>query len=129
MQAERHTSPHKLLFLLKFTCMQPVSVKGLITPEHISLFKKILGQQYVLADGESLQQYGHDETEQLVFLPEVVLKPRSAEDISAILKICNADRLPVTPRGAGTGLSGGALPHLGGVLISSERMNQILEID
>lgn len=124
-----HTSPHKLLFLPKFTCMQAVAAKGLITKEHLSLFKKILGEQYVLADEADLQHYGHDETEQLVFLPEVVLKPRTTEDISAILKICNKNRLPVTPRGAGTGLSGGALPHLGGVLISIERMNKILEID
>ena len=45
------------------------------------------------------------------------------------MKICNQDKIPVTPRGAGTGLSGGALPHLGGVLISTERMNSILDID
>jgi len=129
MQALSYTSPHKLLFLPKFTGMQAVAAKGLITPEHLSLFKKILGDQYVLADEENLLHYGHDETEELVYLPEVVLKPRTAGDISAILKICNENRLPVTPRGAGTGLSGGALPHLGGVLISSERMNQIIEID
>ena len=55
----------------------------------------------------------------LFFLPEVVLKPRTAEEISLILKICNEDKIPVTPRGAGTGLSGGALAHLGGVLIST----------
>ena len=109
--------------------MQAVAAKGLITPEHLSRFKKILGEEYVLADEDNLQHYGHDETEELVFLPEVVLKPGSAEDISSILIICNEYRLPVTPRGAGTGLSGGALPHLGGVLISSERMNRILTID
>ena len=63
------------------------------------------------------------------YLPEVVIKPRTAEEISAIMKICNQDKIPVTPRGAGTGLSGGALPHLGGVLLSTERMNSILEID
>src|SRR6202008_630804 len=63
------------------------------------------------------------------YLPEMVLKPRTAEEISAIMRICNQCRIPVTPRGAGTGLSGGALPQLGGVLISTERMNSIIEID
>jgi len=88
-----------------------------------------VGDQYVLADEENMRHYGHDETEHLLFLPEVVLKPRTTGEISAIMRICNRDLLPVTPRGAGTGLSGGALPHLGGVLISTERMNSILEID
>jgi len=80
-------------------------------------------------DEETLRNYGHDETEHLSYLPEIVLKPRTAEEVSAIMGICNQHRIPVTPRGAGTGLSGGALPQLGGVLISTERMNAIIEID
>lgn len=92
-------------------------------------FKKIVGEQYVLVDEDSLKNYGHDETEHLLFLPEVVLRPRTAEEVSAIMVICNRHHIPVTPRGAGTGLSGGALPHLGGVLISTDRMNTILSID
>jgi glycolate oxidase len=103
--------------------------KGLVTTAHLNQFKAILGEQYVLADEETLTDYGHDETERLSYLPEVVLKPRTAEEISAIMRLCNENHIPVTPRGAGTGLSGGALPHLGGVLISSERMNSILSID
>jgi glycolate oxidase len=97
--------------------------------EYIELFKKIVGDDFVLADEESLDHYAHDETENLHFLPGVVIKPRTAGEISAIMVICNQHRIPVTPRGAGTGLSGGALPHLGGVLLSTERMNTILEID
>jgi len=100
-----------------------------ITNEHLEIFKKICGGQYVITSGAELSSYGHDETEHLHFLPEVVLKVRSAEEISEILKICNKDKIPVTPRGAGTGLSGGALPNMGGVVISTERMNAILEID
>lgn len=96
---------------------------------HIEEFKKISGDAYVLVDKESLADYDHDETENLHFLPDTVIKPRSAAEISAIMKICNEHKIPVTPRGAGTGLSGGALPHLGGVLLSMERMNSILEID
>ncbi len=100
-----------------------------ITAQDIDAFKKITGEQFILVDDETLRHYAHDETENLHFLPEIVIKPRTAKEISAILKICNARNIPVTPRGAGTGLSGGALPHLGGVLLSTERMNTILEID
>ncbi|MBI2729978.1 MAG: FAD-binding protein [Sphingobacteriales bacterium] len=103
--------------------------KQRLTTDHIVRFKEIVGETYVLLDGDTLFNYGHDETEALNYLPEVVIKPRTAEEISAIMKICNQDLIPVTPRGAGTGLSGGALPHLGGVLLSTERMNSILEID
>jgi len=97
--------------------------------EHLDAFKNICGDNYVLVDEETLHNYAHDETEDLHFLPDVVIKPGSAEEISAILKICNQYKIPVTPRGAGTGLSGGALPHLGGVLLSIERLNKIIQID
>ena len=104
-------------------------ITSLLRPQHLEAFKKIVGEKFVLVDEESLFHYSHDETEDLHFPPEVVLRPRTAEEISAILKICHQERIPVTPRGAGTGLSGGALPHLGGVLLSTERMNEILHID
>lgn len=97
--------------------------------EHLQAFQKIVGEQYVFVDEEVLSHYAHDETEDLHFLPDVVLKPASAEEISAILKLCNQYKIAVTPRGAGTGLSGGALPHLGGVLLSIERLNKIINID
>jgi len=97
--------------------------------EHIQAFKNIVGESGVFVDEEILNSYAHDETEDLHFLPDVVIKPSGAEEISAILKICNQFKIPVTPRGAGTGLSGGALPHLGGVLLSTERLNKIIEID
>ncbi|MDB5229552.1 MAG: FAD-binding protein [Chitinophagaceae bacterium] len=107
-----------------------VTVSGQNTAvEMAGRFKQIVGESYVLADDESRNHYGHDETEQLLYLPDVVIKPRTAAEISAIMKICNEHRIPVTPRGAGTGLSGGALPHLGGVLLSTERLNTILNID
>lgn len=106
-----------------------MATKGLVTTDHLKQFKAIIGEQFVLADEETLTHYSHDETERLSYLPEVVLKPRTTEEIAAIMRLCNEYHIPVTPRGAGTGLSGGALPHLGGVLLSSERMNSILEID
>lgn len=95
----------------------------------IESFKKISGDAYVLVDEESLDHFSHDETEDLHYPPDLVIRPRNAEEISEILKICNREKIPVTPRGAGTGLSGGALPHLGGVVISTDRMNRIIEID
>ena len=100
-----------------------------LTAQHIESFRKIVGDPYVFVDDESLNTYAHDETENLHYPPEVVIKPRTAEEISAIMRICNTHRIPVTPRGAGTGLSGGALAHMGGVLLSMERMNSILKID
>jgi len=109
--------------------MDLVSTKQVLQAKHVTQFKSIVGDENVFIDEESLNHYAHDETENLHFLPDVVLKPRTAEEISSIMKICNRDKIPVTPRGAGTGLSGGALPQFGGVLISTERMNQILNID
>ena len=100
-----------------------------VTNLHIELFKKICGEKYVITNEEELGDYSHDQTENLHFMPGVVLKVRTAEEISEILKICNKDKIPVTPRGAGTGLSGGSLPNLGGVLIDTSRMNSIIEID
>ena len=100
-----------------------------INPKHIEQFQNIVGKEFVLFDKDSLDKYSSDETEDLKFLPEVVVKPNSAEHISEILKICNKELIPVTPRGAGTGLSGGALPVFGGVILSTERLNKIIEID
>lgn len=100
-----------------------------ISIAQLEQLKSIAGDNYVLSDKETLAAYGHDETENLLFIPAVVIKPRTVQEISAILKLCNEHKIPVTPRGAGTGLSGGALPNLGGVLVSMERMNSIIEID
>lgn len=100
-----------------------------ITPATTESLKNIVGKEYVFTDEESLKYYGHDETEDLCFLPQVVVKPRTAEEIASILKICNQEHIPLTPRGAGTGLSGGALPVHGGIILSMERFNRILNID
>lgn len=103
--------------------------QGKITTAILNAFQEIVGKDQVLADEEALMEYSHDETEKLIYLPEVVIKPSNTEEIAAIMKLCNEHRIPVTPRGAGTGLSGGALPHLGGVLLSTEKLNKILSID
>jgi glycolate oxidase len=100
-----------------------------ISPAILSAITKICGEANVFTDSERLERYGQDETEDLLFLPDVVARPTTAEEVSALLKLCNKELIPVTPRGAGTGLSGGALPIEGGLVISMERFNQILEID
>ncbi len=103
---------------------------GKITEEQVRQFSEIVGPDHILLpDQDSFEPYTHDETEDLVFYPEIVLKPSETAQVSAILKVCEANRIPVTPRGAGTGLSGGALAVHEGVLLSMERMDRILDID
>ena len=80
-------------------------------------------------DADQLNQNGRDASEDLVFLPELVVYPESAEDVSEIARCCNLHSIPLTTRGAGTGLSGGALPVTGGVVLNTMRMNRILHID
>ena len=100
-----------------------------LTPSLLEEIKSVVGADYFFTDQESFDKYGRDETENLHYAPQVVVKPKKAEEIAQLLKICNQHLIPVTPRGAGTGLTGGALPHLGGLVISMERFNTILAID
>lgn len=100
-----------------------------VTPEIITKLKKIAGGENVFIDEETLALCSKDETEDLSFSPEAVVKPADAKQISGILKLANEDKIPVTPRGGGTGLSGGALPVYGGIVISMEKFKRILEID
>ena len=100
-----------------------------VTSEFISQLNNLMGEAFVLTQQSELAPYAQDETEDLTYFPEVVVKPQTAEEISQVLKWCNQYQVPLTPRGAGTGLSGAALPIYGGVLLSMERFNSILEID
>jgi glycolate oxidase len=100
-----------------------------ITSEHIVFFQSITDEYAVLVDEESCIRYGKDETEDLCYPPEVVIKPKSTQEVSSILGYCNERNIPVTPIGGRTGLSGGALSVHGGVGLSMERMNKILFID
>jgi len=100
-----------------------------ITPADIAFFKTILDAQYVLVDEENLERCSGDQTEDLRYLPEVVLQPVTVGEVSSIMKYCNELLIPVTPRGAGTGLSGGALPVMGGVVLDMKRFNKILNVD
>ncbi len=94
----------------------------------LTFFQELLGNRCKW-DSESLYDYSHDHTEGISQLPALVLFPQTTEEVSKILAYCNKYQLPVTPIGARTGLSGGAIPSLGGIAMSLERMNQILSID
>ena len=95
----------------------------------VNKLSEIVGKENIFLDEEKLAEYGHDKTEDLVFLPDVVVRPKDTIEVSEILKVCNEYRVPVTPRGAGTGLAGGSLPVQKGVILSMERFNKILNID
>lgn len=101
----------------------------LLSKEVISRLQQIVGPSFLFLDEETRNNYGRDETEDYVFPPGVVLKPASAEEISAILKLANDYKIPVTPIGGKTGLSGGALSIHQGIGLSMERFNKILHID
>ncbi len=100
-----------------------------ISPEILNSLENILGKQFVFTDQETRNHYGHDETEDYVFPPSVVVKPANAFEISEILKLANQHNIPVTAIGGRTGLSGGALCIYKGIGLSTERLNNILNID
>lgn len=102
-----------------------------LTPEAIAALAAIVGEENIILPtaAEAMLRYTHDETEDLQYAPEVVLKPANATEISLIMQYCNKNLIPVTPRGAGTGLSGGALAVHQGVILSTERLNKIITID
>lgn len=100
-----------------------------VNDQDIVFFKTINGIKNIITDRDVRSEYASDQTEDLHYLPELVLQPEAVSAVSAILKYCNERLIPVTPRGAGTGLSGGALPVLGGVVLDMKRFNKILNID
>ena len=97
--------------------------------EILLALENIVGSAYIFIDDATRNTYGHDETEDLSFPPQVVVKPANTFEVSEILKISNRYKIPTVPIGARTGLSGGALAIYGGIGISMERFNKILEID
>lgn len=100
-----------------------------LNPEILLALETIVGTSYIFTDEATRKNYGHDETEDLSFPPQVVVKPANTFEVSEILKVSNLYKIPTVPIGARTGLSGGALAIYGGIGISMERFNKILEID
>lgn len=100
-----------------------------ISPEHLVNIRAITGETFVQSDEACCRSHGHDETEDLLFIPEAVVFPGNTSEVSAILAYCNQERIPVTVRGGGSGLAGGALPVAGGLVMSMQRFDKILEVD
>ncbi|MFA6713907.1 MAG: FAD-binding oxidoreductase [Victivallales bacterium] len=103
-----------------------------LTPEIAQQLAKIVGEKYLIYnDPENLEAFSHDEIPGFKYrhMPEAVVRPETTEEIVEIIKLANREKIPVTPRGAGSGLSGGAVPMHGGIVILADRMNKILEID
>ena len=100
-----------------------------VTPEVIRALIAIVGREHVITCGDELDVYGHDESEDLFVPAEVAVRPGSTAEVSKVLALASKERIPVTPRAAGTGLSGGAIPVHGGIVLSVTRMDRILELD
>jgi glycolate oxidase len=100
-----------------------------VNAQIVERLEAIVGPEHVYTDRERLTPYTHDETPGLEAWPEVVVRPKCTEEVVAIVRLAGAERVPITPRGGGQGLSGGAVPTAGGIVLSLERMNRILEID
>lgn len=95
----------------------------------LQALEQIVGSDYITANIVDLDKYGQDETEDFLYPPDLVVKPQTTKQVSDIAKLCYEHRIPLTTRGAGTGLSGGALPVHGGVLMSMEKFDKIINID
>lgn len=93
--------------------------------------KKIVGEKYVWTDFDKMEPYSHDEVTGDIYvkMPEVVVLPINTEEIAAIVKLANVCMIPIVPRGAGTGFAASAVPFFGGIVVSTERMDKILEVD
>lgn len=100
-----------------------------ITAAVLAKLRGIVGETHFFQDEETLRAHGHDETEDLVFLPQAVLEPADTEQVSRIMQICAQERIPVTVRGGGSGLAGGALPTHGGLVLAMRRFDKICHID
>jgi glycolate oxidase len=95
----------------------------------IEMLTSIVGVQGVFLDPEVVDRYCRDETTEVTGRAEVVVKPRTTGEVAEIMKLASEFLIPVTPRGGGTGVTGGAVPAAGGIVLSLEKMNRIIEID
>jgi glycolate oxidase len=100
-----------------------------ISPSILRELRSIVGAEHVLYAPEDLHTYECDGLTNFRVVPQAVLLPNRTEEVQAIVRLCHRERIPFVPRGAGTGLSGGALPVAGGIVISVARMRRILEVD
>ncbi len=95
----------------------------------IGELEKIVGKENVLTSKEAMRAYSYDGTTSWIHEPDVVVFPTTSQQISAILKMANTEKIPVTPRGGGTNVSGGSVPWHGGIVLCTTKMNNIIKID
>ncbi|HEX5475364.1 MAG TPA: FAD-linked oxidase C-terminal domain-containing protein [Vicinamibacterales bacterium] len=100
----------------------------ILPPDFVASLRQIAGDEYVRTDAEAVAPYGLDALKR-GHPPDAVVLPDGAAQISAIVRLCDRAGVPLVPRGGGTGYTGGAVPVRGGLVVSLERMNRILEID
>jgi len=102
-----------------------------LTQDIIEKLEKIVGQKNLTFDPEKMEDYSHDEfsLRDIAKMPELVVKPGKTEEVAEILQLANLENIPVTPRGGATGMAGGCVPIYGGIVLSLENMNRILEVD
>ncbi|MBP2652305.1 MAG: putative glycolate oxidase [Firmicutes bacterium] len=102
-----------------------------VTTEVVAMLQKIVGAKNISVDLGKLSIYSHDEVTDPHYhhMPEVVVFPETTEQIADIIKLANQEMIPVVPRGAGTGLACGAVPQLGGIVLSVEKLNKIIEVN
>lgn len=109
--------------------MKYVMAYGKVTPSVVDELTSIFGPDDVVTDKELLENYSSDESTVAPHLPDVVVKPESTQEVSLTMRLANAKRIPVVARSGGTCVTGGAVPIHGGIVISFEKMNRIVEID
>jgi glycolate oxidase len=95
----------------------------------IGEFEKIVGKDNILTTKEALRAYSYDGTTNWIHEPDIVIFPTTVQQVSSILRIANSEKIPVTPRGGGTNVSGGSVPYLGGIVLCMTKMNKIVRID
>ena len=102
-----------------------------VNQEILEELGRIVGHDNILVEREAIVDYSHDEfsLSDISAFPDVVIKPRAAEEIAEVLKLANRKNVPVTPRGGASGLCGGCVPSFGGICLSMEKMNRIFEVD
>lgn len=93
------------------------------------LLRENIDSRKIIIDADILESYSRDETPDMTASPDILVRAETVQDVCRTLKICSEHKMPVTPRGAGTGVTGGALPVMKGVVLSLEKFNRILEID
>lgn len=109
--------------------VRPTLASVALPPHFVDELRAAVGREHVITEPERLRVYECDGLTGHRAIPELVVCPRSTEEVQAVVRACHRERVPFVARGAGTGLSGGATPVLGGVVVSLARMDRILEVD